>query len=221
MKWRRPRQRRAQPTTGTYVDWKDSVRGYCWAQCVYCAIPEGRFGGVRNFHVEHYKPKGNSRFAGLMNKINNLLYACGICNSFKGDDWPNDPRSDHSVPAYPDPAKHDYNDLFTLSEATRTVQGLYVASRYVTERLYLNRPQLVTERRLFALHAEIEALKDVTDRLRREVELMTGDADVVTLWLQLSRVLVETLDCWSRVPYAAPYLSYEVRRPSRRKRTVA
>ena len=46
-----------QPKTGKYSDWKEIIADECKHQCVYCALSESRFGGIRNFHVEHYRPK--------------------------------------------------------------------------------------------------------------------------------------------------------------------
>src|SRR5690349_11271873 len=93
---------RAQPPSGRWHDWKEVISEDCDEKCIYCAIHEGRFGGLRNFHVEHYRPK--DRFPRLENTITNLYLACAVCNVLKCDDWPQEPRGDHSVPAYPDPA---------------------------------------------------------------------------------------------------------------------
>ena len=106
MKWIRIcNAERSQPSSGSYREWKPQIARDCSHQCVYCAIIEARFGGIRNFHVEHYRPKSRAEFASLENVITNLYYACAICNGFKGADWPATPKSDHSVPAYPDPAE--------------------------------------------------------------------------------------------------------------------
>jgi len=101
---------RQQPVAGAYTDWKEEIAHDCGHQCVYCAIPEAAFGGIDNFHVEHYRPK--SIFQDLRDTITNLYLACSICNRFKGNDWPAEPPDDHSISCYPDPADHDYNALF-------------------------------------------------------------------------------------------------------------
>lgn len=74
MNWKRiPKENSSQPSTGTYKDWKEllSVEGF--HQCVYCSISEAEFGGIRNFHVEHYKPKSLPAFASLVNTYTNLF----------------------------------------------------------------------------------------------------------------------------------------------------
>ena len=145
MKWRRiPKEEAIQPSKGSYRDWKEILAKEGFHQCVYCAIPEASFGGIRNFHVEHYKPK--SKFKHLMNDIRNLFYACSVCNTFKGNDW-SEPLDDHSTPSYPDPSRVDYSDLFSINWESGVVEGRYIASKYVVEKSYLNRNQLILERR--------------------------------------------------------------------------
>ncbi len=143
----------SQPTSGTYHDWKPRLAIEGFHQCVYCAIHESAMGGIRNFHVEHYRPK--SRFIDRENDYLNLFYACPICNTFKSDDWPNDPVGDNSVISYPNPSKVDYNTLFNVDLQKGLVEGKNVASKYLQERLFLNRPQLISERRLEILKAKV------------------------------------------------------------------
>ena len=62
-----PKEKTQQPTKGKYSDWKEILAEEGFNQCVYCAIPDACFGGIRNFHVEHYRPK--SKFKKLENNI--------------------------------------------------------------------------------------------------------------------------------------------------------
>jgi hypothetical protein len=128
---------------------------------VYCAISEGRFGGIRNFHVEHFRPKG--KFPSLENDIANLYLACGICNVLKGDDWPCEPAADHSLATYADPATTDYNTILSVSAATHEVSASTLSGRYIIERVLLNRAQLVLERRMAALLAGFEQFETWVD----------------------------------------------------------
>jgi uncharacterized protein (TIGR02646 family) len=149
MKWVKIQKDPAnQPSSGKYNDWKAQLAEEGQHQCVYCAIREISMGGIRNFHVEHYRPKSKPEFSHLINDYCNLFYACPICNTFKSNDWPNDPVNDHSKPSYPDPSNVDYNILFDVDIKQGLVNGNKVASAYMQEKLYLNRPQLVIERRL-------------------------------------------------------------------------
>lgn len=150
------------PIRGTYRDWKEQIAIEGHHQCVYCAIHENLMGGIRNFHVEHYRPR--KRFNELENDYLNLYYACPICNTFKGSDWPSNPKNDHSIAAYPNPSEVDYNILFKLSEVDGFIEGTNVAALYILEKLYLNRPQLVTARRMELIH----------NRIYEEVNMIRG-----------------------------------------------
>ncbi len=158
MKWKRiPKEKTQQPIKGKYSDWKPILAEEGFHQCVYCAISEAQFGGSRNFHVEHYKPKARPEYKHLINDIRNLFYACAICNTFKGADWPSDPDAEFSKPAYPDPSSICYEELF-LREDCGVINGKYTAAKYMIEKLYLNRPQLILERRLAKVFSRIEEL---------------------------------------------------------------
>jgi hypothetical protein len=72
MRWRRiPKEKYQAPQKGTYSDWKPQLAKEGFQQCVYCAVGEPAFGGFRNFHVEHYRPK--KKFAQLENDYANLF----------------------------------------------------------------------------------------------------------------------------------------------------
>lgn len=149
MKWYRIEKENAvKPTSGHYADWKEELAKESKYQCVYCTIHENSFGGIRNYHVEHYKPK--SKFKALVDDYLNLYYACSICNCFKGNDWPNDPDDSLKIICYPDPSKIDYCILFELDE-NFYLNGVNVPAKYIISKLYLNRPQLVQERKYYAL----------------------------------------------------------------------
>ncbi|WP_367211272.1 HNH endonuclease [Sphingobacterium sp. R2] len=146
--WKRiPKEKSIPPTIGKYSDWKPllAVEGY--HQCLYCTISESSFGGIRNFHVEHYRPKGIPRFSHLENDYSNLYYACAICNTFKSDDWPDDPDEMLTKACYPDPSKVDYALLFGVDGITGLATGKNLTGIYLSNKLYLNRAQLIIERR--------------------------------------------------------------------------
>lgn len=171
MKWKRVAAERVQPNDGRYSDWKTEIANDCFQQCVYCAIPESSYGGIDNFHVEHRKPR--SLFRDLEHVISNLFLACAICNRFKRDDWPGEPLEDHSQPAYPDPSAFDYNELFEINPDTYVVSGQFPATTYLTEKLYLNRPQLLIERRSFFLNERIVRLETSIRRLVESLRAST------------------------------------------------
>ena len=74
MNWKRvPKEKSNQPAKGTYSDWKVDLSKEGFHQCVYCTITEHSFGGIRNFHVEHFKPK--SVFPELLNQMIGMTIA--------------------------------------------------------------------------------------------------------------------------------------------------
>jgi hypothetical protein len=149
---------RSQPTSGSWNQWKTEIAGDCQERCIYCAIHEGSFGGLRNFHVEHFRPK--SLFKDLENDIGNLYLACSICNILKGDDWPNEPHVSCAVDAYPDPRHVDYNTVIELSDATSEISAKNRSAAYLIERLVLNRGQLIRQRRLAGLFAYLDEIAE-------------------------------------------------------------
>ncbi|MCP3041190.1 HNH endonuclease [Xanthomonas euvesicatoria pv. allii] len=155
MPWFKVDKDSAVQPDGVYKQWKEIVRKECKCQCVYCSINEGSFGGVRNFHLDHYRPK--KTFAHLENVISNIFYACSICNSFKGADWPNEPALDFSNYSYPDPSKVDYSTILNEDDGG-VVYSHVVSGRYLVERLYINRPQMIMLRRRDNIVDEINRL---------------------------------------------------------------
>ncbi len=150
-----------QPVTGTYSDWKEQIAEECYQQCVYCAIHVNHWGGLDNFHVEHFRPKSIAAFKKLENDIANLFLTCPVCNRFKNDDWPADP--DLKVASYPDPSLTDYDKILSVDDTTFTIDGNCVSANYVIHRMYLNRPQLMHERREYKLsNKEVKLFNEVT-----------------------------------------------------------
>ena len=146
-----------QPRKGDYPDWKDIIAEEGGCQCVYCAISETNFGGRRNFHIEHYKPK--SKFPALIKDIKNLFYSCAVCNVFKSNDWPNEPKNDFSNTSYANPSDVDYNELFVLPSSTGEIESEYVTGKYMLNKINLNRGQLIIERRIFNLNKKLGCLQ--------------------------------------------------------------
>jgi hypothetical protein len=216
MRWRQPKANRQQPLEGSYSDWKEQIANDCWEQCVYCAIHESRYGGLDNFHVEHYKPKSLPQFENLINAIANLFFACAICNRFKGNDWPGDPVEDHSISAYPDPASCDYNSLFVW-QTNFLLRGRYQASRYILERLYLNRPQLILERRMFALAQKLSDFQEFAAQASVVLEERADDKQAVNLLGALVRSLASLGKTSYDVQSVRPYNLSDIRRRRRRR----
>lgn len=205
MTWRRiDKTQSPVPTSGDYRSWKPLLAREGRLQCVYCCIPESRFGGIRNFHVEHYRPQ--SLFPRLRNDYLNLFYACGICNVFKSDDWPADHlQGDLSHPAYPDPSQVDYGSFLTIDESTGEVSGSGILGRYIVERLHLNRPQMVAIRKLTQLFARIARFHESMTSLLEESKIPTElKDDVIKVLLDINKLTL-------RYATARPYASDQLR----------
>lgn len=170
---------------------------------MYCAIPEGRFGGIRNFHIEHFRPK--AKFPKLENDIGNLYVACAICNVLKSDDWPAEPVADHSLATYPDPLLTDYNALFVISRTTHEVSSPTVAGKYLVEKVLLNRAQLILERRLAMV---LSSLGQFDTWVSASIRNMTREElkTTVAILQEISRIKTNTLE-------ARPYRDLDTKRP--------
>lgn len=181
-----------QPKTGTFSDWKEQIARECFYQCIYCSIHENQFGGIDHYHIEHYRPKSNERFKELENDITNLYYSCPICNRFKSNDWPNDPE-DLDLVCYPDPSSHDYTELFEVHKENYLLTGKYVSARYMSEKLYLNRPQLIYERREELLKRKEAELMGLINEYR-EIHNLNDDNGFLRSYLDLLSELHNTLN---------------------------
>lgn len=160
-------------TVSEYGNYRPELRLEAKEKCVYCAIHENALGGGDSFHIEHYKPK--SKFAKLEKEFENLFYACAICNRFKSNDWPKEPKKDHSIPSYPDPKLVNYNTLFELDE-NGILHGKYIASKYMVEKIVLNRPQLINERREKKLRSRLSAaISDLPELASKVLAIKRSD----------------------------------------------
>lgn len=179
MKWRLIDKANSKPpTSGTYRQWKPQLSQEAGRQCVYCCIPESKFGGLRNFHVEHYRPK--SLFPHLENEYNNLFFACGICNIFKSDDWPAEPQvGTYSSAGYPDPSVEDYCNFLELDEFSGEVRSNVFTGKYIIERLHLNRPQMVGLRSVNSLLKKLDAAAEEISNLIEMHEIPNEDKDEI------------------------------------------
>jgi len=202
MNWKKIDKSQRIQNIGHYSDWKQQIADDCYNQCVYCSIHESPWGGIDHYHIDHFRPQ--SKFENLKNTITNLYYSCPICNKFKSDDWQNEP-DDLEVICYPDPSDYNYSDLFEVDITNYTLKGKYVSSMYLINRLYLNRPQLVYERREHLLKLKAEALIDETKKLME----LCDDIASIKQSLQLIADLSQHLLIRGNI---SPYKLVEIRR---------
>ena len=125
-----PRQKR-------YQDYKPFLRKDFRTRCAYCLIHEAHFGGLRNYHVDHFRPK--RRFPRLVLTYTNLYYACGLCNTFKGETWPS-PSQQKAGFGFGDPCEEDlYKEHLQIDERDGSLRAITKSGRYTLEHLRLNR----------------------------------------------------------------------------------
>lgn len=174
MKWFRiPKETTKIPIAGKYSDWKSELAVEGKKQCVYCTINIKSFGGIRNFHIEHYKPKDKKYFPELIDEFSNLFFACSICNCFKGNDWHVEPIQNLGGKFYPNPAEVDYSSFLEIDDSFQ-VKSNFKTGEFIINKIYLNRPQLLAERRSYHLHEtlSVEYLKliELLDALQEKFE---------------------------------------------------
>lgn len=166
---------------GTYNYWKEQIAEECFHQCVYCSIHENPWGGIDHYHIDHLRPKSKPEFSHLENDICNLFYACPVCNRFKGDDWPGEADNLDNI-CYPDPSKTDYNTLFQLDKTNFSISSIYKSGSYLIHRLFLNRPQLIYERREDTLRQkEASLFKEISHLLQQSNDINIMKKAIATL----------------------------------------
>jgi uncharacterized protein (TIGR02646 family) len=146
------------PPQKKYQDYKPYLRRDFRTRCAYCLVHEAHYGGLRNYHVDHFRPK--KLFPKLTLEYGNLYYACGLCNTFKGDVWPSQEQQNAGF-GFTDPCQEDpYETHFLVNEQDGSLRALTNAGRYTLEHLRLDRRQLRKYRRM-----QIEA-KEKCEELR-------------------------------------------------------
>lgn len=134
------------PPQKRYQDYKPYLRKDFRARCAYCLIHEAHFGGLRNYHVDHFRPR--TLFPKLLLTYTNLYYACSLCNTFKGETWPSRTQLRAGF-AFGDPCKEDvYRKHFRIDERDGSLHARSKVGLYTSEHLRLNRRQLQRYRRM-------------------------------------------------------------------------
>lgn len=111
--------------------------------CVYCQQPDSSAPNL-NFGVDHYRPKGNRRFAHLTCTYSNLYYCCGLCNSRKNNDWPFD---EVSGPRVVNPCDHVMFAHIKFDVTTGRMEPKSPNGRHMEVLLQLNEPVSVQYRK--------------------------------------------------------------------------
>ena len=118
--------------------------------CGYCQTREVDVGSLLT--VDHFEPQSR----GGADSSENWVYCCFACNSFKGAFWGENQTG----------LLHPLRDDWRLHwrEENGVLQALTERGRHHIERLHLNRPPLVAQRR------EKAAIEELQNRLQRAIE---------------------------------------------------
>jgi uncharacterized protein (TIGR02646 family) len=135
-------------------------------KCAYC---ESKIGHVSDAHIEHYRPK--SRFPDRTFDWDNLLLACGQCNSarYKGEKFPDV----HERGPFINPCEDAPEDHFTFQYDPKTklanVYGKTDRGKTTEELLGLNREALREYRSRQITRLAFIVLKAHSDPTAREL----------------------------------------------------
>jgi uncharacterized protein (TIGR02646 family) len=204
------------PSYSDYRRYRSHLRQDFSYGCAYCTIHENEWGGLRHFHIDHFRPK--SRFPQLITDYENLVYACDVCSCYKGDDWPSDDPLRDGV-GYLDPCQHDYDKHFENDPTTGYTNGLTPPARYMVERLHINRQFLIRLRRKRAREEAIHyRFQQVCREALAMIEYSVQDSslpDHARESLELARTAIETLWRerlrWWRKRWEPPYEPSDLR----------
>ena len=145
------------PVLTPYRKYKEQLALDFRRRCGYTDCPDFWFGGVKAFHIDHFKPK--SKYAHLECAYPNLVYACSHVNQAKSAD---------DAVHYLDPCDVDYNEHFGRDADGNIIPlpGSHQADYMYTKlKLYLQRYGIIwTLETLEAKLGELRTLlKRVTD----------------------------------------------------------
>jgi hypothetical protein len=169
--------RRLQPRHYTrYGSFKKYLRIEFEQKCIYCRRPDSVHpNDHKSFAVEHYRPK--DRFEDLTCDYHNLFYACSMCNSYKGEYWP---QSDDE-PFFPNPCDHVMMDHVRFVDCMVEAKSKHGA--FMRDALRLNDETLVSWRKsavhiIRSFEKEIAELKSLKIKLRKRINRGEQDLDL-------------------------------------------
>lgn len=155
--------------------------------CIYCRLRETDFGyrSEARFCVEHLWPR--EHFAHLANDYTNCYYACGSCNSSKGDTYPSAVEEAQGLRFF-NPCEDVAAEHFSLEEDTIVAKpGSQIAQYTLKELRNINREEPTKQRR----RRTLRRIRELT-RLRGAVSEARGREP------RLCDDLLRTIDTWLR-----------------------
>jgi hypothetical protein len=119
---------------------RTQVRQRANDRCEYCHMPQP--GTVLPHEVDHIR----SQKHGGLSSLENLCWACALCNSFKGTDVAAFPPGLNAVVPLFNPRSDDWRDHFSWDEAV--VRSKTPVGAATIELLRINQPERIDHRRL-------------------------------------------------------------------------
>ena len=158
---------------------QEALRIMFHGKCGYC---ESRIEHVSDPHIEHYRPK--SRFPELTFDWNNLLLACGKCNStrYKADKFPEANEGGPLVNPCTDNPKDHFDFIYDVQAKLASVVTTTERGRVTEELLGLNRNELRRHRSIQITRLLVLARFADTDTTAQQLlfEAKQDDAEYAT-----------------------------------------
>jgi hypothetical protein len=111
------------------------VRRRARSACEYCGVTDRHAAG--KLTVDHYRPQSK----GGSDDLDNLIYCCFRCNTYKGDYWPELPDA---LPLWH--PRRDPREVHLLELADGRLHPITPIGEVTLRQLRLNRPELVDYR---------------------------------------------------------------------------
>lgn len=169
-----------------YGRYKSFLAKDFYNRCGYTDCPDFWFGGIGNFHIDHFIPwKKHPSKPNLKTDYNNLVYCCSYVNILKSDD----------ETAYLDPCNVDYNDHFSrdvVGNITPNKTSAHAIYMYDRLKLYLKRYQVIWM--LENIIIKMDLIKEALDSLpegQQKDELKCVMSDLACVMLEYRKYLSE------------------------------
>lgn len=147
--------------------------------CVYCRQPDSSAPNL-NYGVDHYRPKGISRFSKLVCEYTNLFYCCGNCNSRKNNYWPLDEKKG---PYVVNPCDYEMASHLRFNSTSGKIETISEHGKHTEELLQLNEPASIKYRQgtLLTINIYLAEIKETkkqliaVDKLLKKGEICLAD----------------------------------------------
>lgn len=146
-----PRRQPAPTKRGNcsrYRVYRQEVREDFHGYCAYCGVHERDWPhNQKNYHLDHFKPKGKPEFEDLQDDFYNLRWCCHICNrsDAKGDKWPT-PDQEARGDGFVDLCVEDWQDHYSILPDGR-LETLTSKAKYTVEIIGLNHEDYIRHRK--------------------------------------------------------------------------